>query len=126
MDRFVDERLRKITEELSSSEEKRLHARIEIDNRDELLKETASLVRRLLNGRKCECSPPCQIKGLSWSTCDQYRDCLKSNECLPCLHCEAKHVLAKIEEVSNHFGNWFDDPLIKILQKNIHSSFEDE
>lgn len=126
MNQFIEKRLQEISNELSSSERKRLHARIEIDNRDELLKEAAELIRRLTEKISCECTPPCLIKGMSWSSCKQHKDCLKSNECMPCLYCESKQILKQIEEMTSIMGDWFSDPLAEKLLKQLHETNDEE
>jgi hypothetical protein len=126
MNQFIDKRLKKISDELSSSERKRLHARIEIDNRDELLREAAEIIRRLTERLSCECAPPCLIEGISWASCEQYKDCLKSNECMPCLHCESKQILKQIDDMTSALGDWFSDPLAEKLLKQLHETYDEE
>jgi hypothetical protein len=126
MNQFIDKRLKKISDELSSSERKRLHARIEIDNRDELLREAAEIIRRLAERLSCECAPPCLIEGMSWTSCEQYKDCLKSNECMPCLHCESKQILKQIDDMTSALGDWFSDPLAEKLLKQLHEAYGEE
>jgi hypothetical protein len=126
MNQFIEKRLQEISNELTSSERKRLHARIEIDNRDELLKEAAEIIRRLTEKTSCECAPPCLIKGKSWGSCKQYKDCLKSNECMPCLHCESKQILKQIDEMTSAMGDWFNDPLAEKLLRQLHETHDEE
>jgi hypothetical protein len=126
MDHFVDKRLQRITEELADSEDKRLHARIEIDSRDELLKESADLIKRLLEKVSCECSPPCKIKNMSWFECNLFSECLLKDDCLPCLHCESKQLLTEINETADKLGNWFDDPLIDRFRDILEESYAED